>query len=160
MPQDEEGVLDLDSILSRIDDGTAIYCCGPGGLIGAVEEKCAALGAAERLHVEHFGAAETTPSTTGEPGAGDGPAFEVELRRSETIMVVEPGQSILECVRTVVPGQPSSCEEGFCGTCETRVLEGVPDHRDTILTAAERAANDTMFICVSRSLTPKLVLDL
>lgn len=160
VPQDTEGVLDLDSILADVDDDTAIYCCGPGGLIEAVEEKTSTLGIAGRLHVERFGVSDVKPPASGAHGENDGPAFEVELRRSSTSVVVEPGRSILECIRTVVPGQPSSCEEGFCGTCETRVLEGEPDHRDAILTEAERAAKDTMFICVSRSKTPRLVLDL
>jgi len=159
VPQDEQGPLDIESILERAGDDTAIYCCGPGGLITAVEERCARLGISGRLHVERFGAAETQPRAARQPSE-DTAAFEVELRRSKATVVVEPGRSILECIRAVVPGQSSSCEEGFCGTCESRVLAGVPEHRDTILNDAERAANDTMFICVSRSLTPKLVLDL
>ncbi|MFD0900630.1 2Fe-2S iron-sulfur cluster-binding protein [Actinomadura sediminis] len=73
---------------------------------------------------------------------------------------VEPGASILETLRAGGVDLPSSCEEGICGTCETRVLAGEPEHRDHVLTDDERAAGATMMLCVSRSRTPELVLDL
>ena len=75
-------------------------------------------------------------------------------------LTVEPGSSILRAVEEAGVAVLSSCREGTCGTCETDVLDGVPDHRDSVLTEAERAAGDVMMICVSRSLTPRLVLDL
>ena len=86
--------------------------------------------------------------------------FEVELRRSGRTFAVAAGASILQVVEEAGIGILSSCREGTCGTCETGVLEGRPDHRDSVLTAAERSANDVMMICVSRCHGPRLVLDL
>ena len=82
------------------------------------------------------------------------------LARSGQTVRVPPGRSILMCVRDAGLDVASSCEEGICGTCETRVLEGEVDHRDSILTAEERAANDTMMVCCSRAFSDRLVLDL
>jgi ferredoxin len=87
-------------------------------------------------------------------------AFEVELARSGLTLTVPPEQSILEVVEAAGVGVLSSCAEGTCGTCETGVLEGLPDHRDSVLTPEERAADDCLLVCVSRSCTPRLVLDL
>ena len=83
-----------------------------------------------------------------------------DARAKMVSLAVPPDRSILDVVRGVVPDAPYSCEEGYCGSCETRVLGGVPDHADDILSPEERAANDTMMICVSRSCDPNLVLDL
>lgn len=155
VPQDEAGILDLDAILASADGETAIYCCGPEGLISAVQERCERSGISDRLHFERFAAAPVKVDEIAELSQG---AFEVELTRAGCTVVVQPGQSILEAIRDVVD-MPSSCEEGICGTCETRVLSGTPDHRDSILTSAERAENRTMFPCVSRSKSPRLTLD-
>jgi ferredoxin len=87
-------------------------------------------------------------------------AFEVVLARSELALVVPGGRSVLEVVEEAGVGVLSSCTEGMCGTCETAVLDGTPDHRDSVLTEEEREAGDCMMICVSRSLTPRLTLDL
>ncbi len=84
----------------------------------------------------------------------------MELARSNVTVTVPAGVSILDAVRARIPGVMSSCEQGICSSCETAVLAGVPDHRDSVLTAKEHAANDYMMICVSRALTPRLVLDL
>jgi ferredoxin len=89
-----------------------------------------------------------------------GGAFEVELAGRGQLVTVQDGQSVLSALRAAGVDVLSSCEEGTCGTCETGVLDGVPDHRDTVLTAAEQAAGDIMMVCVSRSKTPRLVLDL
>ena len=86
--------------------------------------------------------------------------FEVELARTGTTVTVRPGATVLEAVRAAGVDVLSSCREGTCGTCETDVLAGVPDHRDSLLDDAERDASDCMFICVSRSCTDRLVLDL
>ena len=75
-------------------------------------------------------------------------------------MTVPPEQSILSAVEEAGIGVLSSCQEGTCGTCETPVLEGIPDHRDSVLDADARQAGDCMMICVSRACTPRLVLDL
>jgi ferredoxin-NADP reductase len=146
-PQDEAGLLDLDALLAGPPPGTEVYCCGPEPLLAAMEERCPA----GSLHVERFTPAEDTGPRTG---------FQVGLAVSGRTLAVPPGRSILEAVEEAGIRVLSSCREGTCGTCETAVLEGVPDHRDVLLTEDERAACDTMMICVSRSRSPRLVLDL
>ena len=88
------------------------------------------------------------------------PRFQVLLRRSDRLVVVEPGQSILEALWAAGLDVPSSCREGHCGTCEQKVLAGRPLHRDDVLTDGEKATGKTLMICVSRSLDPVLELDL
>ncbi|MFY1576393.1 PDR/VanB family oxidoreductase [Verrucosispora sp. WMMD703] len=149
-PQDEVGLLDLDELLGQPVDGL-VYCCGPEALIAAVEQRCRTWPAGA-LHVERF-----TPLAPTE--AADA-AVEVELALSGRTLTVPPGTSILEAVEAAGVQVLSSCREGTCGTCETGVLDGVPEHRDSLLTEAERAAGDTMMICVSRSVTPRLTLEL
>jgi ferredoxin len=87
-------------------------------------------------------------------------AFEVYLTQSDMTLTVPPDRTILSVVEEAGVGVLSSCAEGTCGTCETPVLEGVPDHRDSVLDEQERAAGDCMMVCVSRACTPRLVLDL
>ena len=87
-------------------------------------------------------------------------AFEVVLQQSGLTLTVPPDRSILSVVEEAGVGVLSSCAEGTCGTCETRVLAGEPDHRDSVLDEDERQANDCMMICVSRACTERLVLDL
>ena len=147
-PQDETGLLDLGSVLDALPEGTLVYCCGPGALLDAVEERCPA-GA---LHVERF-----QPK---EQHGGHEAEFEVELAQSGRTLTVAPGVSVLDTVRAAGVEVLFSCTEGTCGTCETDVLEGEPDHRDSVLTPEEREAGETMMICVSRCRGRKLVLDL
>jgi ferredoxin-NADP reductase len=151
-PQDEHGLLDLDSLLGEPADGTLVYCCGPGPLLDAVEQRCASWPSGS-LHTERF-----TPKEQGEPVLSG--TFEVELAQSGTTLSVPPDRSILEVLEDAGIQVLSSCQEGTCGTCETVVLAGTVDHRDSLLTDEEMAANDTMFICVSRAACPRLVLDL
>nr|WP_041542332.1 PDR/VanB family oxidoreductase [Catenulispora acidiphila] len=157
-PQDEYGLLDLADHLGAPRTGTAIYCCGPGGLLDAVEAYCQAAGWPEP-HVERF-------QPKADAAAGENQRFEIELSRSGLTLQVPADASILDTVRAAGVSVLYSCTEGTCGTCETDVLDGVPDHRDSVLTAAERAAGDTMMICVSRARaragaqTGRLVLDL
>jgi len=87
-------------------------------------------------------------------------SFIVELRRSGITLTVPPDRTILQVVREAGIEAPSSCESGTCGTCETRVLEGVPDHFDAVLSPKDKREGKSMMICCSVSLTPKLVLDL
>ncbi len=157
VPQDEQGLLPLDRILGATGDDTPVYCCGPEPMIKAVEEGCARHLPREALHVERFSATSSPKPPSPEPV--DPETFEVELRRSDVVLQVPPDRTVLEVVRDVVPDMPSSCEEGFCGACETTVLEGVPEHHDTILSDEERATCGTMMICVGRSCSPRLVLD-
>lgn len=151
-PQDEHGLPDLDAFLGTPRPDTAVYCCGPQGLLKAVEERCAA-GPAGTLHLERFAAKEqAAPALAG--------AFEVELATSGLTVTVPPDKSILEAVEEAGIKVPTSCREGTCGTCETDVLEGVVDHRDSVLTPEEQAAHDTMMVCVSRAACPRLVIGL
>ncbi|GAA2597562.1 PDR/VanB family oxidoreductase [Streptomyces axinellae] len=151
-PQDEHGILDLDSLLGTPRPGTLVYCCGPEGLLKAVEERCAAWPAGS-LHLERFAAKEV-------PAPHRDEAFEVELAKSGITVTVAPGTSVLEAVEEAGVKVPTSCREGTCGTCETDVLEGLIDHRDSVLTSEEQAAQDTMMVCVSRAACPRLVLGL
>jgi ferredoxin-NADP reductase len=156
-PQDETGLLDLPAILGHPQPGTLVYCCGPGPLLDAVAEHCAGWPEGT-LRVERF-----TPRAPGDQAGQATPAarsFEVELVQSGLTLAVPPGESILGVIEAAGVPVLSSCTEGTCGTCETPVLAGVPDHRDSVLTPAEQAAGNTMMICVSRSLSPRLVLDL
>ncbi|MEU1180095.1 PDR/VanB family oxidoreductase [Streptomyces sp. NPDC005820] len=154
-PQDEYGLLDLAGHLGEPDPSALVYCCGPAGLLDAVEAHCADRPAGS-LHVERFTAAPGRPALD---GAGDEP-FEVELRSSGVTLTVPPGRSLLKTVEAAGVPVLSSCEEGICGSCETAVLAGEIDHRDSLLTDDERAAGDTMLICVSRARGGRLVLDL
>jgi ferredoxin-NADP reductase len=147
-PQDETGLLDLASVLDGLPDGTLVYCCGPGPLLDAVEERCPA-GA---LQVERFRPKEQPAEQEAE--------FEVVLARSGRTVTVPPGVSVLDSVRAAGVEVLYSCAEGTCGTCETDVVDGTPDHRDSVLSDAERAAGETMLICVSRCRGKRLVLDL
>ncbi|MEU5315561.1 PDR/VanB family oxidoreductase [Streptomyces sp. NPDC021056] len=125
-----------------VPEGAAVYCCGPEGLMAAVEERF------PQVRLERF-----TPRATA-PGA----AFEVELRRSGRTLAVPADSSVLAAVRRELPDTLYSCEQGFCGTCQQRVLEGEVDHRDELLTDAERG--DSMLICVSRARSERIVLDM
>jgi len=152
VPEDELGLLDLAAALADPESGTLIYTCGPEPLLKAIE------GASDAwpegaLHLERFKPRDDVPD-------GPGTAFEVVLQRSGVTVTVEPGRSILATVAEAGIAVPSSCEEGTCGTCETIVLEGEPEHRDSVLTPAEQAANDCMMICCSRARGERLVLDL
>lgn len=151
-PQDECGLLDLDALLGEPQEGTLVYCCGPGSLLDAVERRCASWPPGS-LHIERF-----SPKDAGEPVRLD--SFEVELTLSGRTVAVPPQRSILDVVSESGAQVLSSCREGTCGTCETPVLDGIVDHRDSLLTADERAANDTMMICVSRAACSRLVLEL
>ena len=107
------------------------------------------------LRLERFGA---QAGVVAEAATGD--TFQVELRRSGTVIRVGSNERMLDRIKEVCPDLRTSCEEGFCGTCETAVLEGVPEHNDTILNERERMAGKTMMVCVGRSKSPRLVLDL
>jgi ferredoxin-NADP reductase len=151
-PQDEVGLIDLDGLLGTPRPGTLVYCCGPEPLLQAVEQRCAGWPEGS-LHLERF-----APKDVGEPVLTG--AFEVELALSGLSLTVPPEKSVLQAVEEAGIDVLSSCTEGTCGTCETTVLSGEVDHRDSLLTPAEQAANDTMFICVSRAACPRLVLEL
>ncbi|MGP4007236.1 PDR/VanB family oxidoreductase [Streptomyces sp. 4N124] len=148
-PQDEAGLLDLASVLDDLPEGTLVYCCGPGPLLDAVEERCPG----GVLRVERFSPKE-------QQRTGEDEEFEVVLQQSGRTLTVPPDVSVLDTVRAAGVEVLFSCTEGTCGTCETDVVEGTPDHRDSVLTDEEREAGETMLICVSRCRGKRLVLDL
>lgn len=150
------GDLDLAGLVAG-SAGAAVYACGPAGLLDALTAAMAEAGRAEDLHVERFApVAQPIVAAAGEPVDG----FEVELAQSGTVVRVGPDETVLEAIRRAGVDRGSSCEQGFCGACETKVISGEVDHRDDLLTEEERAANTTMLVCVSRAACPKLVLDL
>jgi vanillate O-demethylase ferredoxin subunit len=143
-------VLDLAAIVRSASDQTHFYCCGPLGMLGAFEQATASL-AGERVHVEYFSAKEPPAQSGG---------FTVVLAKSGREIPIPAGKSILDTLLDAGIDIAHSCKEGVCGTCETPVLDGVPDHRDLILTKEEQAANRSMMICCSGAKTERLVLDL
>ncbi|HWU23031.1 MAG TPA: cytochrome P450/oxidoreductase [Nocardioides sp.] len=151
-PQDDKGLLDLESVLGTPQPDTLVYCCGPGPLLDAVEEGCAAWPDGS-LHLERFAA----KAVVAPEDALD--SFEVECSRSGVTVTVPEGTSIFDAVEGAGVDVLGSCMEGICGTCEVDVVEGTPDHRDSILSKTERERGDTIMLCVSRSLSKKLVLD-
>lgn len=153
-PQGQVGLLPLAAILDECPEGTAVYCCGPEGLLAAVERLCLDRPGLT-LRVERFqprppGSAEQVPERP----------YEVELRRSGITLTVDPGKPLIDAVRAAGVTVPSSCREGVCASCETPVLAGQVVHRDSVLTAEERAADNTMMLCVSAAASSRLVLDL
>jgi ferredoxin-NADP reductase len=158
LPQDEVGLLDLDTLPADPGEDTLVYCCGPEPLIAAVEARAAAWPSGT-LRVERFAPREADPAEGPGTGPGDG-AFDVELAETGLTVRVPEDRSVLEAVEDAGVQVLSSCREGTCGTCETPVLDGVPDHRDSLLTDEERASGEMMMICVSRARTPRLVLEL
>lgn len=154
-PQDELGMLDLASHVGIPRDDTLVYCCGPETLLTAVETACEGWPKGA-LNVERFAA---NPAATA-PSQNALDDFEVVCRKSGITIGVGPEDSILDALRERGIGMLASCMEGICGTCETAVLEGIPEHRDSVLTDDEKAENDCLMVCVSRSRTPRLVLDL
>jgi vanillate O-demethylase ferredoxin subunit len=144
--------LDLPSVLAAPAD-THLYVCGPAGFIDHVLGSARAQGWPQaQLHVEYFAGAAIDTSA-------DRP-FDVKLASSGTVVTVPAGRTVIQALAAQGVQLPYSCEEGVCGTCLTRVLDGIPDHRDLYLTEEEQAANDQFMPCCSRAKTKLLVLDL
>ena len=154
VPEDSDGRPDLDALLGTPEPGTAVYCCGPEGLLSAVERRCEAWPDGS-LHVERFAAAPRDPALDGEDTA-----FEVECAQSGVTVDVSAEETVMDALERSGVQVPNACREGICGSCETPVLAGVPDHRDGLLTDEEQAAGTSMMPCVSRCLSARLVLDL
>jgi ferredoxin-NADP reductase len=152
VPQDEFGLLDLPAFLGAPRPGVKIYSCGPAPLLAAMERACADW-PPYTLRTERFVSAEPTAPVRRAP-------FDVELVRTGRTVTVTPDMTVLEAVGAVGVEVLSSCRQGICGTCETTVLAGEPDHRDALLDDQERQSGDCMFICVSRARSDRLVLDL
>lgn len=147
----EAPVLDVARLLGSQPHDVHVYCCGPVGLMGAVKAATADWDET-RVHFEWFAAPAVDH-------AHDQP-FEVELARSRIVVTVPADRTILDMIREAGIDVPSSCEEGVCGTCETKLVAGEADHRDLLLSTIEREANKSMMICCSRARSKRLVLDL
>jgi vanillate O-demethylase ferredoxin subunit len=149
--EQNDRVMDVAAIVDTAPPDAHLYCCGPAPMLAAFEAACASR-PHERVHLERFSAADNLAATGG--------AYTVELTRSKRSIAVAPGQTLLQALQAAGVKVKVSCEQGICGTCETRVLAGTPDHRDTILSDEEKASHETMMVCCSGSLSPTLVLDL
>jgi vanillate O-demethylase ferredoxin subunit len=149
---DEHGLFDLGALLADAGGQRHLYVCGPQGFISAVLDAARALGwSDDRLHYEYFAAT---------PPAGDGDRFEVRLASSGRVVTIPPGCTVTQALAKAGIDVPVSCEQGICGTCITRVLEGEPDHRDLYLSPEEQARNDHFLPCCSRAKSRLLVVDL
>jgi ferredoxin-NADP reductase len=152
--QDKNFRVNLESLLSEAKSNTLVYCCGPEGLLTAIEEGCSHW-PENSLHIERFSA-----KALEQPSADALASFEVECQRSGLTLTVPHDKSIYDVCEEAGVDVLGSCMEGVCGTCECDIIEGEADHRDSVLNDAEKARNDTMMICVSRSRSERLVLDL
>jgi len=139
---------DVGALVASAAPDTELYCCGPRPMLGEFEAATQGHG---RAHVEYF-----QPKHAPVPIGG----FSVRLARTGRTVAVAPGRSILAALEEAGVAARFACRDGLCGSCETIVLDGVPDHRDTVLSERERAANRTIMICCSGSKTDPLVLDL
>lgn len=147
---DEAGkVMPLLKLAAGIPKVAHIYCCGPGRMIETFQAS-AGWRPEDNVHIEHFVGSSARPTT----------AFDVLLARSKKEFHIEPGQSIMQVLLDNGVYVNHSCGEGVCGTCETRVLDGVPDHYDNVLSSREKASNQVMMICCSGAKSEKLVLDI
>jgi ferredoxin-NADP reductase len=143
-------MLDLKALIAAVPPGAHVYACGPLALLESYEQATASL-PPERVHREYFAPRQTS--------ATDG-SYTVELARAKRSLQISPGQSLLDGLIAIGLEPPFSCRQGICGTCEVKVLEGTPDHRDMVLTEGEKTANNRMMVCCSGAKSAKLVLDL
>lgn len=143
-------MLDLGGVIDRLGPQDHVYCCGPTGMLDAFRRVSQGL-PDERVHFEYF-KSNVTPASEG--------GFDVVLARTGRTVRIAEGQTILQALLAIGIDIPYSCEEGVCGSCETAVLAGEPEHRDLILSNAERAAGQTMMVCCSGAKSPSLTLDL
>ncbi|MEE2058094.1 PDR/VanB family oxidoreductase [Rhodococcus artemisiae] len=148
-----DGILDLATLLGAAEPDTLVYACGPDGLLTAIESY-SEVWPEGAIRLERFKAKERVADD-----GGDAP-FRVVCEQSGVSATVSPEKTILETLEESGVNVPNSCREGFCGTCETRVLCGTPDHRDSLLTASEQESGATIMLCVSRARSDELVLDL
>ena len=144
---------DIAARLATPEAGTHLYVCGPKGFMDAVLGTARARGWPEsQVHYEFF-SADVAPSANDE-------SFEVQLASSGRIVVVPKDKTVVQALAAAGVEVQTSCEQGVCGTCITRVLEGVPDHKDLYFTPEEQAKNDQFTPCCSRAKSKRLVLDL
>jgi ferredoxin-NADP reductase len=143
---------DLRSYLASKHASAHFYCCGPTPMLNAFEGVCAELGL-PKVHIERFTPAEPVEAVQGS-------AYVAYLAQSQKSVTVPAGKSLLDALLESGTQVEHSCREGVCGACETRVLEGVPEHRDGVLSKAERESGKMMMVCVSGCKGGRLVLDL
>ena len=149
----ESQKIDLESLLSTPQAGTHLYVCGPKGFMDVVLSTARSAHWPEpQIHYEFFGAEVQTTDADA--------TFEVQLASSGQVVVVAKDQTVIQALSAAGVDVLTSCEQGVCGTCLTRVLSGTPDHRDQYLTPEERSANDQYLPCCSRAKSPRLVIDL
>ena len=149
---DDEAQLDLSALMGGATPDTHVYICGPRGMIDAARAAAAKAGLPDaQVHVELF----TNPA----PQDGDQP-FEVQVASTGAVFTVPPGRSIIEVLEEGGVDLVYDCQRGDCGICQTDVISGTPEHRDVVLSEAERAAGKVIQICVSRAKSDRLVLDL
>lgn len=143
----------ISRVLASYSAGDHLYVCGPGGFMNYLLDEARQAGWPEHsLHREYFAAQPQAESQQG--------AFEIQLASDGRCLPVPADRSVAEVLLEAGIDLPLSCEQGICGTCLTRVLEGTPDHRDMFLTPDEQAKNDQFTPCCSRSKSARLVLDL
>jgi vanillate O-demethylase ferredoxin subunit len=147
----EEPILDIVSLFDSFKDDLDIYCCGPSGLMKSVE-RIASNYPQQKVYFEWFVAPTNLNSQN--------TAFEIQLKKSNTILLVPENKSILTVLRENSYFPISNCEQGLCGSCETALLEGEADHRDCLLSEEEKKANKTIMICISRAKSDRLILDI
>lgn len=149
---DEAGgkLLDIPALVAETPEDAHLYCCGPAPMLAAFEAATASW-PREQVHVEYF-TAKAEPAKTG--------GFTVELARSKEEFFIPRGKAILEVLLDAGVNVSYACESGICGACEQRVISGIPEHRDSILTDREQAANDRVMICCAGCKSDRLVLDL
>jgi ferredoxin-NADP reductase len=148
------GPPDLRALLAqRQAEGAHFYACGPATMLDSFETACKELGIVN-AHLERFSAKPVQAATDART------QFAVELRKSGLTFAVTEGKTLHDMLIDLKVDVPWSCEEGICGSCETRVLEGVVDHRDMVLTPAEQATHKVMMVCVSGCKSDRLVLEL
>ena len=148
---DDTAPIDLARVLQDLPEGGHVYCCGPRGMIDAVRQQAQAQGiAADHIHFELF--------TTPQAGDADQP-FEVEINDGR-VFVIPAGRTIVEVLEEEGVDIMYDCQRGDCGICQCDIISGTPDHRDVVLSDAERAAGNVMQICVSRAKSARLLLDI
>ncbi|KAA9164080.1 oxidoreductase [Amycolatopsis acidicola] len=150
-PQDTHGLLDIAQFTALLEAGDAVYACGPPAMLRAVEEQSENWPRGV-LHIERFAPQEQPASQSG--------SFEVVLARSNKSVRVESEETIVQALSRIGVSVTTVCQEGVCGTCETAVLQGIPEHRDSVLSEEERLESQTMMLCCSRAVSERLILDL
>lgn len=148
----EDSAFDIAAMLRNASEHAHLYICGPSGMIDAVKVEASAQGwSPERIHFELFTAEAPSDVDT---------AFDVEIHQTGQVIHVPADKTIIEALEGAGLDPLYDCQRGDCGICQCDVIEGIPDHRDVILTDSEKASNSVMQICVSRAKSAKLVLDL